>query len=134
MLFIKGCRGVNYESYLWLRWYVYIHALFKPSYYSLLNKNYLLVSQKNDHFVGIAEKGVDAFSDAQGFYVVNDVPWLQYLPSWLPGMNFLRIARQGYIDSMNMYRKPYEMVKENLVSSISFVFMTSCEFVLIRGL
>ncbi|PAV15320.1 cytochrome P450 [Pyrrhoderma noxium] len=86
------------------------------------------VSEKNDHFIGIAEKGVDAFSDAQGFYVVNDVPWLQYLPSWLPGMNFLRIARQGYIDSMNMYRKPYEMVKENLEKGDVYQSLTAKMF------
>ena len=77
-----------------------------------------LVKEKNDPFVSIAEKGVDAFSDAQGFYLVNDLPWLQYLPSWLPGMGFLKIAKQGYIDSMNMYKKPYEMFKKRFVCCI----------------
>ena len=75
-----------------------------------------IVKEDNDPFVNIAEKGIEAFSDAQAYRLVNDIPWLQHLPPWLPGMGFLKVAKQGHIDSMNMYRKPYEMVKENLVS------------------
>ena len=57
-----------------------------------------------------------AFSNAQGFYLVNEIPWLQYLPSWLPGMNFLKVAKDGYKKSMAMYKNPYRMFKKNLVS------------------
>ena len=58
---------------------------------------------------------MEAFADAQGFYLVNELPWLQYLPSWLPGMGFLKTAEDGYKKSMNMYKTPYEKFKKNLV-------------------
>ena len=70
----------------------------------------------DDPSIIIAEKGMKAFVDAQGFYLVNDLPWLQYLPSWLPGMGFLKVVEEGYRRSMEMYRKPYEMFKKNYVS------------------
>ena len=69
----------------------------------------------SDPIISIAEKGVEAFADAQGFYLVNELPWLQYLPSWLPGMGFLRTAEDGYKKSMDMYKTPYEKFKKNLV-------------------
>ncbi|PAV15315.1 cytochrome P450 [Pyrrhoderma noxium] len=68
----------------------------------------------DDPIVTTAEEGMKAFSDAQGFYLVNEIPWLQYLPSWLPGMNFLQIAKDGYKKSMAMYKNPYKMFKKNL--------------------
>ena len=40
---------------------------------------------------------------------------LQYLPPWLPGMGFLKVAEEGYKVSMDMYKKPYEMFKKNFV-------------------
>ena len=76
-----------------------------------------IVTGFSDPIVRLAEKGVEAFADAQGFYLVNEIPWLQYLPSWLPGMNFLKVAKDGYKKSMAMYKNPYEMFKNNLVSS-----------------
>ena len=75
-----------------------------------------IVTSFSDPIVRLAEKGVEAFADAQGFYLVNELPWLQYLPSWLPGMNFLKVAKDGYKKSMAMYKNPYEMFKNNLVS------------------
>ena len=75
-----------------------------------------IVTSFSDPIVRLAEKGVEAFADAQGFYLVNEIPWLQYLPSWLPGMNFLKVAKDGYKKSMAMYKNPYEMFKKNLVS------------------
>ena len=68
--------------------------------------------------VTIAEKGVDAFSEAENFYLVNAFPWLKYLPSWLPGASFKKKAKRGYQNSMRMYKTPYEITKEKLVSEI----------------
>ena len=76
---------------------------------------FFAVEETDDPFVGIVEKGVEAFADAQGFYLVNDLPMLQYLPPWLPGMGFLKVAEEGYKVSMDMYKKPYEMFKKNFV-------------------
>ena len=75
----------------------------------------------SDPIISIAEKGVEAFADAQGFYLVNELPWLQYLPSWLPGMGFLRTAEDGYKKSMDMYKTPYEKFKKNFVGCSGYI-------------
>ncbi|PAV15317.1 cytochrome P450 [Pyrrhoderma noxium] len=74
----------------------------------------------SDPIISTAEEGMKAFSDAQGFYLVNEIPWLQYLPSWLPGMNFLKVAKDGYEKSMAMYKNPYEMFKNNLETGVGY--------------
>ncbi|PAV15314.1 cytochrome P450 [Pyrrhoderma noxium] len=76
------------------------------------------VTSFSDPIVRLAEKGVEAFADAQGFYLVNELPWLQYLPSWLPGMGFLRTAKEASKTRVDMYQRPYEKFKENLESGI----------------
>ena len=68
-----------------------------------------------DPVIGIVEEGMEAFADVQGFYIVNEISWLQYLSSWIPAMGFTRIAEEGYKKSMDMYKKPYQMFKKNLV-------------------
>ena len=73
------------------------------------------VLEKDDPFVELGEKGMEAFSEAEGFFLVNAIPWLKYLPGWLPGMGFKKIARDGYQHSMAMYKKPHEMTKQKLV-------------------
>ena len=75
----------------------------------------------SDPIISIVEKGVGAFADAQGFYLVNELPWLQYLPSWLPGMGFLRTAEDGYKKSMDMYKTPYEKFKKNFVGCSGYI-------------
>ena len=76
----------------------------------------------SDPIISIAEKGVEAFADAQGFYLVNELPWLKYLPSWLPGMGFLRTAKEASKTRVDMYQRPYEKFKENLVSLEEHLF------------
>ncbi|PAV15312.1 cytochrome P450 [Pyrrhoderma noxium] len=70
------------------------------------------ITSISDPFISIAERGMEAFADAQGFYLVNELPWLQFLPSWLPGMGFRRVVEDGYKSSMDMYKKPYETFKK----------------------
>ena len=81
-----------------------------------------IVTSFSDPIVRLAEKGVEAFADAQGFYLVNELPWLQYLPSWLPGMGFLRTAKEASKTRVDMYQRPYEKFKENLVSLEEHLF------------
>ena len=76
----------------------------------------LIVAERDDPLVAVAEKGMDAFATGEGFFLVNAFPCLKYLPSWFPGSGFKRIASDGYQNSMGMYKKPYEMAKEKSVS------------------
>lgn len=72
--------------------------------------------EKDDPYIEIAEKGLETFAEAQGFFLVNDIPWLQYLPAWFPGTEFKKVAEIGYQSSMRLYHEPYRMAKANFVS------------------
>ena len=62
---------------------------------------------------------MEAFTEAEGFFLVNLVPQLQYLPSWFPGAGFMNLAKEGYRKGMDMYIKPHEMSKKLIVSIVS---------------
>ena len=50
---------------------------------------------------------------------------VKYLPEWLPGMSFKKLAREwrGVVESF--YNTPYDFVKKQLVSYFSDVSCTS---------
>ena len=59
-----------------------------------------------------------------GFYLVNILPWLRFLPSWFPGTEFQKVAEEGRNIGKVMRDKPFEMTKGNTVSSISVSSMS----------
>ena len=77
----------------------------------------LIAIEKDDPYIEIAEKGMDSLVTSLDFYLVNLIPMLRYLPKWFPGAQFLGIAKEGYKNGMNMYRKPHEMTKKKVVST-----------------
>ncbi|KAL5478389.1 hypothetical protein ACEPAI_2573 [Sanghuangporus weigelae] len=82
-------------------------------------------AEKDDALIALAEKGMDSFAEAEGFFLVNAFPWLQYLPSWLPGTGFKKIASNGYKRSMAMYQEPYQMTKKKIQEGTAMPSMTS---------
>ena len=52
-----------------------------------------------------------------GFFLVNVVPWLQYLPTWFPGTGFLRLSKRGRELGTEMRNRVYDTVKQNVVSN-----------------
>ncbi|KAL5520731.1 hypothetical protein ACEPAF_2734 [Sanghuangporus sanghuang] len=83
------------------------------------------ISEKDDPFVELGEKGMEAFAEAEGFFLVNAIPWLKYLPSWFPGTGFQKMAKDGYQHSMAMYKKPHEMTKKKLKEGTAAPSMAS---------
>ncbi|KAF3111798.1 hypothetical protein TWF706_011528 [Orbilia oligospora] len=51
-------------------------------------------------------------SAVAGVWLVDFIPWLEYLPEWLPGMGFKDTARQYYKRHMQANSIPYGFVKE----------------------
>ncbi|KAJ7982966.1 cytochrome P450 [Mycena polygramma] len=51
-------------------------------------------ARQDDQFLVVAEKVIALFSRATtpGAWLVDTIPWLRHLPSWLPGMEFKRTA------------------------------------------
>ncbi|KAF8189657.1 hypothetical protein BJ912DRAFT_850443, partial [Pholiota molesta] len=54
------------------------------------------VLPKNDHFQELAEEMVNAVGALTypSAAVVNVVPFLRFLPTWFPGADFHRVARE----------------------------------------
>ncbi|EJD01825.1 cytochrome P450 [Fomitiporia mediterranea MF3/22] len=73
------------------------------------------VQDENDPYITIAEEGIAAVIEAEEFYLVNAIPALQYLPSWLPGTGFKKVIQHGQKASTELYHEPYKMGKAKVV-------------------
>ncbi|KAJ7805524.1 cytochrome P450 [Mycena olivaceomarginata] len=70
----------------------------------------------NDPYIALAEKSVKAFSDASvpGRFLVESFPILKYLPEWMPGADFKRIARKGKDIIHTLRDLPFAEVKHQI--------------------
>ena len=73
--------------------------------------------QSEDPLVKIVEKAVRGFARASepGAFLVDSIPILKYVPSWLPGAEFKREAASMRRDLGELYDVPYEFVKHEMV-------------------
>ncbi|KAH8103696.1 cytochrome P450 [Phellopilus nigrolimitatus] len=83
------------------------------------------VAEKDDPYIELAEKGINALTDAEAFFLVNAFPILRYLPEWFPGTKFLQVAKEGYRLSQNMIYEPFEMAKRLISEGNVMPSMTS---------
>ncbi|KAF3140142.1 hypothetical protein TWF594_006530 [Orbilia oligospora] len=75
---------------------------------------YETASSVSDPLVRLVDKWMEDFSASAvaGVWLVDFIPWLEYLPEWLPGMGFKDTARQYYKRHMQANSIPYGFVKE----------------------
>ncbi|PCH36902.1 cytochrome P450, partial [Wolfiporia cocos MD-104 SS10] len=76
------------------------------------------VLSRDDHFIGIAEKGVLTIEavGAIGAHIVDFVPWLRHIPDWMPGAGFKRLPPGTREDLYNFLHLPFEQVKAQMAS------------------
>jgi hypothetical protein len=76
------------------------------------------IASNNDPFLALGRAGQDvlARTGRPGAYMVDLVPWLKFIPSWMPGMGFKRqaLADRKYTDAMIVAGMDY--VKQVMVS------------------
>ncbi|KAF9466030.1 cytochrome P450 [Collybia nuda] len=74
------------------------------------------VSETNDPYISIAEEALDGITQAgiPGQFLVDLLPILKYVPSWMPGAGFKRKAAYWKQINIEMAEKPFQHVKENL--------------------
>ncbi|KAI0066588.1 cytochrome P450 [Artomyces pyxidatus] len=75
------------------------------------------VKEENDTYLQTA---LDANEIAQrtllpGSVLVNDMPFLQYLPEWFPGTGFKALAREGTKIGLAMVNDPFDFVKQSMM-------------------
>ncbi|KAI5115728.1 hypothetical protein M0805_006792 [Coniferiporia weirii] len=82
------------------------------------------VLDKNDPYVELADGAIRSAAKAEDFFLINILPWLQYLPTWFPGTSH-EIIKEAKMYSHAMMYEPHEMTKKNLHKGTAEPSMTS---------
>ncbi|CCO36613.1 O-methylsterigmatocystin oxidoreductase Short=OMST oxidoreductase [Rhizoctonia solani AG-1 IB] len=76
------------------------------------------VADAEDPMVEIAKAGMRGFSDASmpADFLVNVIPWLEYVPSWFPGAGWKRKAKAWSIARDDLITVPFEWTKQQMAN------------------
>ncbi|KAF8631286.1 hypothetical protein AX15_002609 [Amanita polypyramis BW_CC] len=76
------------------------------------------VKENNDPFVELADKATEQFSlaTAPGGFLVDFVPALRFVPSWLPGAGFQKKAASWASTLSEMVEQPHNFVKQQIAA------------------
>ncbi|KAM0289033.1 hypothetical protein ACHAO9_006542 [Fusarium lateritium] len=80
--------------------------------------NYETDPSKNDPIVSTANQVMEDFSQATspGAWMVDLIPWLRYVPEWMPGSGFKQVAKTYREHLLQGVEKPYDYVREQMAS------------------
>lgn len=86
----------------------------------------LPVQRQRDPLILFAEKalGGSAAAASPGRFFVNIIPWLRYIPDWMPGAGFKRLGKEMMKELVQLREKPYQdalRLIDNGTSPLSFV-------------
>lgn len=83
-----------------------------------------------DPLVSLINQVMSEFSEATvaGVWLVDSVPWLRYLPEWVPGMGFKRTAREWNKNLVKVINLPVEFVKQQMAWNAAKPSYTSSLF------
>ncbi|GAB7350137.1 hypothetical protein MBLNU459_g0808t1 [Dothideomycetes sp. NU459] len=78
-------------------------------------------SYGSDPLVALINKVMAEFSQAVvvGAWIVDLIPWLRFLPAWLPGMGFKQLGRQWKADSDRVMNIPADFAKDQLARKVA---------------
>lgn len=87
------------------------------------------VAPEGDVFVSLADKALAtlAHSGIFGTYLVDYIPILRHIPSWMPGAGFKRKALQWRKLNRAMLNEPIEMVKSRVANGRAVPSFTATE-------
>jgi hypothetical protein len=76
------------------------------------------VTDEHDSYIVLANAALKTFSQASifGAFLVDYIPMLKYVPSWMPGASFKRKACEWRHLSHQMVESQFKIVKQNMVS------------------
>ncbi|KNZ73921.1 O-methylsterigmatocystin oxidoreductase [Termitomyces sp. J132] len=87
------------------------------------------VAEKGDEYVTLADSALAGIttSGVFGSYMVDYIPLLKHVPSWMPGAKFKRQAFKWKKLAMKMLNQPFDMVKEQMKRGSAEYCLTSAE-------
>jgi hypothetical protein len=76
------------------------------------------IKPSNDPFITAAEEGIHLAASAciPGAFLVDLIPWLRWVPEWMPGAGFKRKAKEWRRYAEAMLNDPFEITKRDMVS------------------
>lgn len=74
-------------------------------------------TETSDPLVDIAETAMQGFAQASepGAFLVDYIPWLKYVPVWMPGTSFKAVAKSMRGDLERLYDVPFGFVTGEMV-------------------
>jgi len=86
----------------------------------------LTVLESDDPFVSNAKEALRGVTDASvpGAFLVDLLPILRYVPSWVPGAGFKRTASYYAKVNVDVVEKPFKLVKRKMVRTSSSTLST----------
>ncbi|KAF9015058.1 cytochrome P450 [Cyathus striatus] len=74
------------------------------------------IQPENDYYVRLVDEAVRGLGQAvhAGSFLVDYLPFLKYIPAWVPGAGFQKLARKWAVASSNLKNDPFEIVKKSM--------------------
>lgn len=86
----------------------------------------LEIQQTDDRYLQIAERAVIGLAETfvPGRFLVDSIPLLKYVPSWMPGAGFKRKAKEWKALATEMMDSPFEAAQKAIVrTTIFYLYM-----------
>ncbi|QRV98130.1 cytochrome P450 family protein [Ceratobasidium sp. AG-Ba] len=79
------------------------------------------VKSSDDYFVRGVQTAVEHFSIAAlpANFLVNFIPWLKYIPEWVPGTGWKRVIKEWRIQRDAMVQEPFDWTKSQISSGVA---------------
>ncbi|KAF8658198.1 hypothetical protein AX16_002119 [Volvariella volvacea WC 439] len=88
------------------------------------------IQPRNDPYVELPEKAIRSAAEAliPGRFLVDALPWLKYVPEWMPFAGFQRYARECKQRTIDMVEIPYHALEHhNVIQSLVSVGLQANE-------
>ncbi|KLO09945.1 cytochrome P450 [Schizopora paradoxa] len=90
--------------------------------------DYSISRNGHDPLVALGKEAMDVFVDSvSNLWIVDVIPALQYLPGWLPGMGFKKVAKQYHSVLYEFMERPFKFVKSRMAKSAAATSFVSSE-------
>ncbi|KAF8652307.1 hypothetical protein AX16_004465 [Volvariella volvacea WC 439] len=78
----------------------------------------LEIQPERDPYVELVEKALESLNEATipGRFIVDLVPWLKYVPDWMPFAGFKRQAKEWRKYALGVRDIPYKAVRDNIIA------------------
>ncbi|KIY66959.1 cytochrome P450 [Cylindrobasidium torrendii FP15055 ss-10] len=85
------------------------------------------IEEENDPLIRLADEAMEHFSacSTAGAFLVDVIPALKYIPEWMPGAGFKRMAREYAHTLSQMVDQPFQFVKQQVAAGTALTSFTS---------